>query len=282
MFEVLFLVVLASIFILFAVFQDLKSREIANWLNWGLIIFALGFRFFFSLFGGEWNFFLQGLIGFGIFFGLGNLFYYSKIFAGGDAKLMIALGTILPFTNTLIFNLKIFVLFLFCFLAVGAIYGLAFMIGASIKNWRDFKKEFYEQLRKNIWFFSGLIFVSILILALSFFNFIFIWLGILFFILPYLYIYAKSVDESCMIRELGVSKLTEGDWLYKDVKVKGKIIKATWDGLSLEDISLLKKYKKKVLVRYGFQYAPVFLISFLFLIFGWFLGILEEIWFLFF
>ena len=53
MFEVIFLFVLALVFIAFAVLQDLKSREIANWLNWSLIIFALGFRFFWGLFEGE-------------------------------------------------------------------------------------------------------------------------------------------------------------------------------------------------------------------------------------
>ena len=31
---------------IFAVVQDLKKREIANWVNFSLIIFALGFRFF--------------------------------------------------------------------------------------------------------------------------------------------------------------------------------------------------------------------------------------------
>jgi len=79
MFEFIFLFLLALVFIIFAVVQDLKSREIANWLNWSLVIFALGFRFFWSLFQGEWSFFYQGLIGFGIFFVFGNLFYYTHL-----------------------------------------------------------------------------------------------------------------------------------------------------------------------------------------------------------
>ena len=98
MFEIIFLIILALIFILVATFQDLRMREVANWINFSLIIFALGFRFFWSLFSESgFGFFYQGLIGFGIFFILGNLFYYGRIFAGGDAKLMIAMGAILPF-----------------------------------------------------------------------------------------------------------------------------------------------------------------------------------------
>ncbi len=49
-FNVLFLSVLAFVWISFAVIFDLKKREIPNWLNFSLIIFAIGFRFFYSLF----------------------------------------------------------------------------------------------------------------------------------------------------------------------------------------------------------------------------------------
>lgn len=41
-----FLIVLCLIWIAFAVIQDLRKREIANWLNFSLIIFAIAFRFF--------------------------------------------------------------------------------------------------------------------------------------------------------------------------------------------------------------------------------------------
>ena len=44
------LICLALVWILFATIQDLRSREVANWLNFSLIIFALGLRFFYGLF----------------------------------------------------------------------------------------------------------------------------------------------------------------------------------------------------------------------------------------
>ena len=101
MFEIIFLIALAIVWMSFGSIQDLKQREISNWLNFSLIIFALAFRFFYSLFNSEnFLFFYQGLIGLGIFFVIGNLFYYSRLFAGGDAKLMISLGTILGFSNS--------------------------------------------------------------------------------------------------------------------------------------------------------------------------------------
>ena len=85
MLEVVFLAVLALIWIVFATIQDVRTREIANWLSFSLIIFALGFRFFYSLFYEVgFGFFYQGLIWFGIMFVVGNLFYYIRMFAGGD------------------------------------------------------------------------------------------------------------------------------------------------------------------------------------------------------
>jgi len=129
MFEVIFLMVLAGIWIAAASYQDLKIREVPNWLNFSLIIFALGFRFFWSLFeAGNFTFFYQGLIGFGVFLVLGNLFYYARMFAGGDAKLMIALGAILPWSSSLGVNLRIFVVWFFLFLFVGMVYGLAWSL----------------------------------------------------------------------------------------------------------------------------------------------------------
>ena len=69
MLGVIFLFILGLIWITFASIQDLKNKEIANWLNFSLIIFALGFRFFYGLFeSNNFEFFYQGLIGLGIFF----------------------------------------------------------------------------------------------------------------------------------------------------------------------------------------------------------------------
>ena len=81
--------------------------------------------------------------------------------------------------------------------------------------------------------------------------------------MPYIYLYTKSVDEACMVRQISTSRLTEGDWLYKNVRAGNKTIKAEWSGLSKEDVRLLKKKHKTVLIRYGIPFSPVFLISFI-------------------
>ena len=272
MFEVIFLLILAGIFISVASVRDLKIREIPNWLSFSLIIFALGFRFFYSLFeASNFSFFYQGIIGFGIFFILGNLFYYARLFAGGDAKLMIAMGSILPFSESFFINVKIFSVWFLIFLFVGMIYGLSWSFFLMFNNKREFKKEIKKQFSENKKIFFMAVILGLILIILGFFYELFFILGIFIFITPYIFIYAKAVDESCMIKKLNPKELTEGDWLYKDVKIsKNKIIKATWGGLSMKEIKLLRKNKKYVFVRQGIPFIPVFFFSFVILIYFWF------------
>lgn len=277
-FEIIFLMVLAMIWIVFAMILDFKTREIPNWLNFSLIIFALGFRFFYSLFSDGFGFFYQGLIGLGIFFILGNLLYYGRFFAGGDAKLLIALGAILPFSKSLSINLKISLCFLFLFLFVGAIYSIIMSIYFSLRNFDKFKKEFGVQLRKNKKFLYPVLILGLIIMAFGFYESILFFFGILVFVLPYFYVYAKAVDEACMVRKVKTIELAEGDWLYKDIKIGKKIIRARWEGLKKEEIKKLRKKHKTILIRQGIPFTLVFLISFLILIFFWKTGLWNSFW----
>jgi Flp pilus assembly protein protease CpaA len=271
MIEVIFLIVLALVWIIFATVQDLKQREVADWLNFSLIIFALGFRFFYSLFNSlNFDFFYQGLIGLGIFFIIGNLLYYCRIFAGGDAKLMISLGTILPFSTILFINFKIFLYFLLGFFFIGAIYGLIWSIVLSLKNFTKLKIQFSKQFRKNkIKIYSFMLF-GIIFMILGFMQDLFFIIGILIFISVYLFIYAKAVDETCMVKKIKVKDLREGDWLYKNFKIGKKLIKADWEGLNKKDIKLIQKNCSVVLIRQGIPFVPVFLITFLIFLYLWF------------
>jgi Flp pilus assembly protein protease CpaA len=260
----IFLWALALVFIVFAIFQDLKTREIANWINFSLIIFALGFRFFYSLFSGDgFSFFYQGIIGFGIFFILGNLFYYSRVFAGGDAKLMIALGTILPYYSDFFSNVILFVNFLLIFLSCGFFYILIASTYLCIKNFKLFKKEFSKQFKEKRKLLIAVLLFSIFFLILGFFLSPFFILGVFLFLIFPLYLYSKAIDTACMIREISSIYLREGDWLYSDVKIGKNVIKASWDGLSKKDIKEIRKKFKKIKIRKGIPFSPTFLFSLL-------------------
>ena len=267
MYEVIALIVLAFIWIGFATIEDLRKREVANWLNFSLIIFAIGFRFFYCLFASDsFSFLYQGLIGVGIFFVLHKLLYYGRMFAGGDAKLMLALGAILPFSDSFFINMRIFILFFLIFLVVGAIYGLSISFILGLKNFKSFKKEFFKLLKSEKKKIFLVMVLGLILMLFGFFESLLFGFGILVFILRSLYIYAKSVDEVCMVKKVESSRLSEGDWLLRDLRLGKRLIKAKWDGLSKEEIKLIKKNRKDVLIRNGIPFVPVFFFSFLFLV----------------
>lgn len=263
-----FLFVLAIFWMVFAVVQDFKTREIANWLNFSLIVFAIGFRFFYSFFNSDFNFLYQGLIGLGIFFVLGNVFYYCRFFAGGDAKLMISLGAIIPFSNNLLTNIKGFSLFLVIFLFVGIFYTFFSSLFLSIKNHKKFSKKFKKIFlkHKKLLFFG--LFLSIIFLSFSLYDLVFLYFGCFLFFVLVLFFYLKAVEESCFVNIINTKNLREGDWICNTIKVKNKEIKPTWDGLTKKEISLIRKNYDKIKIKSGIPFSPVFLISFiLFIIF---------------
>jgi Flp pilus assembly protein protease CpaA len=262
MYAIIFLWALALIYIAFAVIQDIRTREIANWISFSLITFALGFRFFYSLFEGDgFVFFLNGVMGLGIFFVAGNLLYYGKIFAGGDAKLMIAFGAILPYFSVFSFNLQIFLNFFVIFLFVGFFYILFSSFILCVKNFKKFKGEFLQQFEKSKKIMFLALFSSVIFLAFGFFYAIFLAVAILIFFISYLYVYSKAVDESCMIMKIKTKNLREGDWLYSNLKIGKRTIKAKWEGLNKKEIKNIGKKYKEIKIRQGIPFSPVFLIS---------------------
>ena len=190
---------------------------------------------------------------------MAHAFYYTKVFAGGDAKLLMGYGVLLPYSNyfsVLVLGIGfVFILFL-----IGAFWSMSYGVKIVSGDWGKFKREFIVNLNKYGLYILGLVvFVGI---------FSMVWLGGLsgwsfgVFVLGLLWVYIKSLDK-CMIRSVNVGKLREGDWLEKDVKVGGRVIRKSVHGLSLSDIKLLKKVGKKVLIKGGVPFTPAFLIALL-------------------
>ena len=273
-----FIFILAFIWIVFASVEDLKKKEVSNWLNFSFIIFVLGARFFYSLFyEANFNFFLQGVFGVIIFFALANAFYYTKVFAGGDAKLMTALGAVLPISNNFLLNLNLLLSFLFIFLFVGAFYGLFVSIFFAMRDFNKFKKEFSKNFKKNKNLSFVLFIIGLLFILFRAYSPLLVFFGVYSLIVPVLYIFSVSVENSNMIKRIKPENLREGDWIYQDVKVGKKIIKASWRGLTNEQINIIKKNFKSVKVKVGIAFVPVFLISFLLFALFSFLGIFDNL-----
>lgn len=263
-----FLLLLGLIWLVIASIFDIRKREVPNWLSFSLIIFALGYRLFYSVINSNAMFFVYGLFGFSFFFILAYIFYYARVFAGGDAKLLMGLGVIIPFSYSLFSNLIIACFFIFLLLFVGSFYGLIYSFVLVFRNKKKFAKEFSKQfeLRKTC-VLIGLVFAilsSIFVIYSQ--DFVLLLLPLIIILFPLLFIYAKTVEESCMIISVPGKNVAVGDWLYEEVLVGKKKIKPYWEGLSEEDVKLLRKVKK-VKIKQGIPFVPGFLVAFLFFLF---------------
>lgn len=264
-----FLFGLTLVWMIFAVVQDLRRREISNWLNFSLVGFALAYRAFYSAFSSDWMFLAYGIMGFVLFYALANLFYYSKVLGGGDAKLLISIGAVLPFESYLDLVL-ISGSFVVVLLTMGAVYSLVWSVYITAKNYREFGREF-ARVYNNRAYRMSCVFTLLLFLVfgLVFFSGDYLLMGlvILFPLVSlFLFAYLWAVDKS-MIRLVSPGKLTEGDWIIEDIKLKGYVVRKTVHGLSMEDILKLRKARKKVYIKEGIPFAPVFLVAFLFMVF---------------
>ncbi|MCU0642026.1 MAG: A24 family peptidase [archaeon] len=260
-----FLFGLALAWLIFASVQDLRKREVANWLNFSLLVFALAYRGIYASLSDEWMFLVYGLAGAAMFFLFGNLFYYAKLFGGGDAKLLTALGAILPFSSWGDLA-ALGIGFVVLFFLVGAVYGLCYSFYLVFRNKARFKKEFRKNLGLRWKMFAVPLILGIALWIAGFF--VYVGWGLIVFAILFpalsllLYIYMRAIDV-CMIKLAEPKNLTEGDWTVSDIHVAGRVIKKSVHGLSWNEIKLLRKAKKKVLIKDGIPFVPVFLLSFL-------------------
>ena len=251
----IFLYFLAFLVTVIAIFQDLKEREVANWLNFSFIAVALGYRAFYSVFKGNWNFFIYGALGFGFMFVLAYVLYYSRAFAGGDAKLLMGLGVVLPFTSVK-GVLFLGIVFIFLVFLAGLVWSLLYSVYFIERNWKKFKEELKKGWKVHRWIVSLGIGIAVLSIVVG--------VGMLwmfFFLLSLLWVYVKALDGA-MKFERSAKELREGDWIEEDIRlVGGRVIRKSVHGLSLEDIMRIKKYGKgkKVLIKEGIPFTPAFL-----------------------
>ena len=270
--EILYLLLVLTLIILSVL--DIKYREVPDWLNYGLIFAALGLRLIHSVLHSDWLFFVYGILGLAVFTGFSYLFYYLGQWGGGDAKTFMAIGAVIGI-NWNDFSFPI--IFLICSIFAGAVFGMIWSIALAIKNKKQFSRHFTFLSKKfKLRQFNFItLSISIMVILILLFLKNFIWV-MPFFILSFLillslntWIFIKAVEESCMMKLVDINKLTEGDWLVKDIKINGKIIVAKSKvGLEIRElkklIDLKKKHKlSKVLLKQGIPFEPAFLIGFL-------------------
>ena len=149
-----------------------------------------------------------------------------------------------------------------------AIYGIIYSFILGVKN-SDKIIIYYKENKKHYKKFN-IIFIPLLSLSIviSFFlknplNYLLLSISISLFILYFILLFTRLVESSLMIKEINTNKLTEGDWIYKPVYYKNRLLISRKNpGITKKDIILLKKYKiRNVIIKEGIPFVPAFLIS---------------------
>jgi len=258
-------------------YTDLKTREVPDWLNFSLVAIGLGANSIFSLVYWDYTFIVNSLSGFGLFFLFAILMYYTGQWGGGDSKMIMGMGALIGF-DIFFRGFPVAISLLFNILIVGAAYGLTWSIVLVIKNFKKFKKEVSKvksRIRNILLIVMGLFLIASLVVNDYGLRTSLVILALAPILIYYLYVYVKAIENVCMLKFVEPSKLTEGDWIAKDVVVDGKKITGPKDlGISIEKIKkLVNFYKKgkikKILIKEGIPFVPSFLIGYLVtLIFG--------------
>ncbi len=235
-------------------FTDLKTKEVPDWISYGLIFSGLGLRLIFSLAEFQWTIFFEGLAGFLIFVALAYLMYYFGQWGGGDAKLLMGLGAVigLSFGFSTLPKLAVFLINL---ALVGSVYGIVWLFILAIKNKHKFLGEFKKQHGQiktlsiifllivaagiiSSFFFQGVIKGFLIVLAVIPIGSLYTWLLV------------GSVEKISFYKKIRPEQLTEGDWIADDIIINGEKICGPKDlGIDEKQIAKLIHLKKNAKMK---------------------------------
>jgi len=254
-------------------YTDLKTREVPDWVNYSLIFGGFGLALIRSILASNIFILMYSAIGFGLFFIIAWIMYYSGQWGGGDSKMIMGLGALIGITWPLN-GIPFLVDFLIYTIIFGAAYGFIWSLVLAIKNLRRFTKEYANRLKSTTRIKILLLVGTIAILASSFFmgrelRIVSLLVAVIIIVTFYLFVFIKSVEKVCMIKQINPDKLTLGDWIAKEIKHGKKVIAGPGDlGIEKHQLEqILALYKKglikKVVVREGIPFVPSFLMAFL-------------------
>ncbi|MEM7821236.1 MAG: A24 family peptidase [Candidatus Aenigmatarchaeota archaeon] len=254
---------------------DLKTTEIPDKIPYAMILIALILHGIQSII--QWNYkpFLNSLISGISLLAFGFVMYRFGQWGGGDAKILSAIGFLIPeppsgFSSLLLPFPASYLINVFL---VGSIYMLFYAFVFSLINRRIFYK-FVEDIKASrevlsIGSFALLFsFLFINFLLSTFFNlsfdFIFFLKSsfLLLFLTLFLFTiwrFTKAVEDFGFKKRIHVSKLKVGD-----VLLKSKL----WEGITEKELKKIRRSGKKfIYIKEGVRFAPSFPLALFFTLF---------------
>jgi prepilin signal peptidase PulO-like enzyme (type II secretory pathway) len=261
-------------------YTDLRTREVPDWVNYGLIFCGFGFALLRTVVYWDISYLIASVIGFCFFWLIAIAMYYTGQWGGGDSKMIMGLGALVGLSIGSIKGMLIEVPFLLNFviysLLFGALYGISWTAVLAIRHRKAFRKE-YRALSKTamvkkakLWLIivAAALLISAIVAGNPYRSMLLI-LTVLAVLTLYLFLFVKVVEKTCMFKRLPPQRLTVGDWIAEDVVVDGKHIVGPKDlGIEKHQIEELLSLKSKgkidtVLVKEGIPFVPSFLLAFL-------------------
>ena len=258
---------------------DIRTREVPDWLNYGAIVSGMAISLLYSVINSTIWPIVYSIAGLLVFLAIATIMFYAGQWGGGDSKMLIALGSLLglkfwikpPFIDFGQAIISFWVNLLFA----GVIYAFAWSIAAALRNRDKFGKQFMQQaaqlkeFRLAIIAVLAFVLIPAILIREHVMRMAFIGAAAAIFVGVFLWLFAKAVEKSCMLRRVEPEKLTEGDWIAKNVYVDRKYVCGPKDlGIEKSQIRQLIKYRqlgkiRKVLIKEGIPFVPAFLIAFL-------------------
>ena len=257
--------------------NDIRTREVPDWLSYGLLGSALGLRVLFSVVHADWIILIEGLAGFALFFVFGCIFYYSGQWGGGDSKLLMGIGMLLGFDSSFQHIPQVVIFFIFSLFA-GAAYGLAWVVVLFIRRFSRVRREFARQYKplRLYGIFSLLLSSALLLFSFSVpysllpFS---ITVAFLPFTTFYLWLFVRSVEKVAFYKRISPYDLTEGDWIANPIIVGGEqVVPSHGIGVTKRQIQKLHHLYdfgkiSTVVIKQGIPFVPSFLLGLLLMIF---------------
>ena len=88
------ILVIGLIVLLIGSYTDIRTREVPDWVDYGLIFIGLGTRLIYSFATFDWSYLIEGILGFAVFLAIAYAMFYAGQWGGGDAKMMMGLGAL--------------------------------------------------------------------------------------------------------------------------------------------------------------------------------------------
>ena len=268
------------------VYTDMKKRYVPNFVSYSLIIIGVFGNLIISILNSSIYPFVYSIGLVGILYVASYILYRIGYWGGGDAKLLVAYGAVLPVYPELlktIFNPSIapwpFIVTLWFNISIlGVGFAALFAVYLAIKN----KNKFAPEVRKILQKYKIVVYIIFIWLMSVFVSFFFsqefgyflAGLWAVTTLLFYLMVLLKSVENSCMYKFVKPSKLDEGDWIVGEITIGDFKYTPRKTGIFQREINELIKFEKsgkleKVKVKEGTPFVPSFFFGLIYsLIFG--------------